>query len=172
MDRAYSQIKAPLVVVLLVLLWALLCIFPVQAHAQSTALDDVARSTFRLESDGHRQAADWASTGLVVGALVVPCLMDRTWDCVKNEALQVGAAELSVELTKLFVHRQRPDLSDMKSFFSGHTTLACVATIRTKAWAFCPAVGYLRVAADKHWATDTLTGAGVAAIFSTVRWGH
>lgn len=141
------------------------------ALAQGVGPDHAIRDALKLESDGHRQAADWASTGLVVAGLALPCLVDRTWDCVKNEALQVGIAEAGVELTKLFIHRQRPDMSDFKSFFSGHTTLACVATIRTKMFAFCPAVGYLRIAADKHWSTDTITGATVAALVTTVKWG-
>ena len=70
-------------------------------------------------------------------------------------------------------HRADPD--DDLSFFSGHTTATfalaaaagTVATMRGYRWApatwiaggiLATATGYLRIAADKHWLTDVLTG--------------
>ncbi len=85
---------------------------------------------------------------------------------------------------KLAVARQRPSTEgssdDNLSFYSGHTALAfaavasagTVAELRgyRGAWAVwavgVPAaslVGYLRVAGDKHWASDVLVGAVVGA---------
>ncbi len=143
------------------------CLWPASGLAQ-TPIDTGTRDALRW-SEG-RTAADWIGTGLVAGALVVPCVRDRTWRCVGNEAVQVGIGVGVAELSKLLVHRTRPDASDRKSFFSEHTTLACAVTIRTKAWAVCPAVGYLRIAADKHWLTDVGTGAVAGALLAQVTW--
>jgi membrane-associated phospholipid phosphatase len=71
------------------------------------------------------------------------------------------------------------------SFFSGHTTFAfslavgagTVASARGYRWApwvwaagltFGTTVGYLRIAADKHYFTDVITGAAVGTLFG---WG-
>lgn len=118
---------------------------------------------------GARRTADVVSTAGVVAGLALPCLLDRTWTCAKQEAGRVGLALVVAELTKHFVHRTRPDGSDDKSFFSEHTALTCAATLRTKVWALCPAVGYLRVAAERHWVSDVGVGAGVGALVS-VAW--
>ena len=114
----------------------------------------------------HEKAADILSTILVAFGLTVPCMFNHTWHCVANEGLQVGISIGSAEITKHFIHRTRPDMSDDKSFFSEHTALACVATIRSKALAVCPAVGWLRIAANKHWATDVITGGMVGMVIS------
>ncbi|HEX3769414.1 MAG TPA: phosphatase PAP2 family protein [Polyangiaceae bacterium] len=72
------------------------------------------------------------------------------------------------------------DPEDRVSFFSGHTTwtfalaasTGTVATLRGYRWApftwaiggpLAAVTGYLRVAADKHWLTDVVTGAIVGA---------
>ncbi len=131
------------------------------------------RDAVRAESVGGRKAADWISTGIVAGALLVPCLRTRTWQCVANEALQVGVGVASAEVTKRLTHRQRPNGRDHLSSFSEHTTIACVATLASKAWEICPAVAYLRLVADEHWATDTFAGGAVAiAIVAGLHWGH
>jgi membrane-associated phospholipid phosphatase len=97
------------------------------------------------------------------------------------------------ELVKLLVARERPfvhfrdpasvgtrDPDDNLSFYSGHTTLAfslavasgTVASIRgyrlaPMVWAgslpIAALTGYLRIAADKHYFTDVLTGAALGS---------
>lgn len=121
--------------------------------------------------ESNQVIADRLSTGLVVASVAYPCLMDRSWHCVKNEALHVLPAAGLAEVVKLVVHRKRPNGVDDKSFFSMHTAITCAAVIRTKAFALCPAVGYLRIAADWHWSTDVATGAAVGALLTTIQWG-
>lgn len=125
-----------------------------------------------LRWEGHERVADWISTGLVAGALVVPCLHDRNWHCVANEGIQIGIGLVASAIVKRTVHRDRPNHHDRKSFYSAHTMLASVGTVRSKAFALCPAVGYLRVAADWHWSTDTMVGAGAGALLPTITWGR
>lgn len=114
---------------------------------------------------GGRAGADWASTGVVAAALVLPCLDDRTSRCVGVSALRAGLSVGITEATKRLVPRERPDRSDRKSFFSGHTALACVGGMASARQAIgsllCAGAGYLRLAADRHWLTDVLVGAGV-----------
>ena len=116
-------------------------------------------------SPAKRRAADWLSTGTVAAAVALPCLEDRTRGCVKTSALRIGLTVGIAETSKYFIRRERPDKSDRKSFFSEHTALACVGGLSSKRQAIgaalCAAAGYLRVAADKHWVTDVLVGAGV-----------
>lgn len=114
-------------------------------------------------------AADVLSTWLVIGALAEPCVLeDRSWDCAKHEGIRVGIAAGLAEITKLIIHRERPDGSENVSFYSMHTSLTCAAIVRYKAWEACPAVAYLRIAADKHWLTDVATGAGVGIVVAKV----
>jgi membrane-associated phospholipid phosphatase len=126
--------------------------------------DDLAHEHAAWSVD-RRPRADWISTGVVAGAIALPCLEDRTARCLQTSALRVGLAVGVAESAKYFIHRDRPDKSDRKSFFSEHTALACVGGLSSKRQALgavlCAAAGYLRVAADKHWVTDVLVGAGV-----------
>jgi membrane-associated phospholipid phosphatase len=103
------------------------------------------------------------------------------------------AADLN-QLVKFSVARQRPfvrygdaetlvvDSDDNVSFYSGHTTLTfALATAagtvsslrgyRTAPWVWATGLtlaattGYLRIAGDKHYLTDVLTGAAIGAAF-------
>lgn len=76
-----------------------------------------------------------------------------------REAVSIGITEI----VKRSVNRNRPDLSDHRSFFSGHATQAAVNT----GWNFkisipiALGVTYLRPAANKHYVSDVVVGAGV-----------
>lgn len=142
----------------------LLCL-QMPTYAQSTA-DTAMRDALRWSD--HRDVADKVSTVMVGAAVVLPCLINRTWDCVKHEAVHVGLSTGLAEATKLFVHRVRPNGVDDKSFFSMHTAIACSATYGTKVWEICPTVGYLRMASDWHWGSDVGTGAFVGAMMTYV----
>lgn len=131
-------------------------------------LDTAARNA--LQWDSHERAADVLSTAAVAGALVAPCLMDRQWVCVKREGVRVGTALLAAMITKHVFPRRRPNGSDDKSFFSQHTALTCAAVAGTKVWVLCPAVGYLRISADMHWATDTMVGGVVGGLTWTIQF--
>jgi len=144
-------------------------------QAQAFGPDTAVRDRLRLPSATGRSTAEWVSTTLVGVAVAWPCLHDaahRNWQCVKNEALQVGLATASAEINKRLVHRRRPNDADDKSWLSEHTSIACAATMRTSAWFLCPIVAYARVAGDDHWMTDTAGGALSAAIVTSVTWGH
>lgn len=86
------------------------------------------------------------------------------------QALRTGLVIGGAELTKRLVHRTRPDGSDRKSFFSEHTALAFVNT----GWRYQVSVpialgtGYLRPAANKHYISDVLAGAGFGVLVSRV----
>lgn len=112
----------------------------------------------------------------------------------------VSIATLGTELVKVGTDRIRPDawdgsgparaLDSRVSFWSGHTATAfaaaaaagTLATLRdapAAPWivgggaAAAGAVGYLRLAADRHWATDVLAGAGWGtAVGILVPWLH
>lgn len=143
-----------------------LVLLAVPAFAQPR-IDTAARHALKWHDT---QAADGWSNVAVTAAVASPCLLDRHWDCLKNEALRVGTATLGAVVAKFLLPRTRPDGSDEKSFFSQHTSIACAATLRTKVWALCPAVGILRVDADKHWATDVIAGSLVGGLTWTIEW--
>jgi len=139
------------------------------AYAQPS-IDKSVRNSLAWDKDNQRKA-DIISTVLVATSLAVPCTVkdmraDSRWTCLENEGIRVGISIAAAELVKHFVHRTRPNGSDNKSFYSEHTTIACAATLHTKAWEFCPAVGYLRVAANKHWVSDVGTGAAAGALLA------
>lgn len=130
-------------------------------------IDTGARSALKW---GHPKVADVLSTVAVAGALAAPCAVDRHWSCVKQEGARVGTALLAAMITKYVLPRTRPDGSDDQSFFSQHTALTCAAVTGTKVWALCPAVGYLRIGADKHWATDVIAGGAVGSLTWTIQF--
>lgn len=113
----------------------------------------------------------------------------------------VSVALLAMQVTKLAAGRIRPyawaDPGSVQgrnayaSFFSGHTTATfavasaagTVARLRGyRAWGWILGVGmaaaattgYLRIAADRHWATDVIAGAAVGSLagFGLPVWLH
>ncbi len=146
------------------------CLWPGQAMAQMGP-DEAARERLRWAHPDPR--LEWLSAGLVAAALAAACVQDRTWRCVANEGLQVGAGLVTAEVGKRLVKRPRPPGATATGFSwpSEHTLLGCVAIIRTKFFALCPAIGYTRLGLDDHWLTDVLSGGGAAALLTTIRWG-
>lgn len=68
----------------------------------------------------------------------------------------------ATELVKLLVHRERPDHSDDLSFYSEHTAFSALSFTGPRFVFVLPltvSTGYLRIAANKHYLTDTLVGA-------------
>jgi membrane-associated phospholipid phosphatase len=112
----------------------------------------------------------------------------------------VALSGLLAQATKLVAARQRPyafygtspseGVDDRLSFYSGHTTIAFAAVAaggmlaqlrNDPAWPWvygvgftaAAATGYFRMAADKHWLTDVLVGAGTGtAVGLAVPWLH
>ncbi|MDT8324331.1 MAG: phosphatase PAP2 family protein, partial [Bacteroidota bacterium] len=109
---------------------------------------------------------------------------------------------VATELIKNTVSRQRPDDSDAKSFFSGHTSSAFVASaflyretadalddwdalhdrplLRTGLkyasfgvlYGWAAFVGYSRIADNKHYITDVLVGATVGTLIGNLLYGQ
>jgi hypothetical protein len=121
----------------------------------------------------------------------------RAFDDVSPVVEAAIVTSLVQHLFKLTVARQRPyayqavpgslqhTAEDDVSFWSGHTSLTfslavaagSVASLRgyslaPEIWAtglsLAVATGYLRIAADKHWTTDVMTGAAVGAILGYI----
>jgi membrane-associated phospholipid phosphatase len=128
----------------------------------------------------HQRIADNLSTFLVgatlAGETVRAFRSDDRKAALVREGVAVGLTVGLAELTKRLVHRTRPDRSDRLSFFSEHTALAFVPVGLTAGvgWSYVVnvpigfEVGALRVAANKHWASDVLTGAAVGWLSGTV----
>jgi membrane-associated phospholipid phosphatase len=163
--------------------------------------DDRARNALRAGSEDQR---DWAAelSGLTVGSLVAWVAIDNA--LTKGRANQADAWRMTLDAffaqgisETTFKHvagRQRPDLSNNRSFYSGHAagaatgagllcahhlhgelygsrkadTLACAGAVSA---AFV--TGLLRVVADKHYLTDVLVGWSSGFVFGYVlptRW--
>lgn len=153
--------------VLVLLLLALGCAVP--CLAQSVNPVDHSVSRLRWEQPAR---ADWLSNVVLAAAVAEPCLSDRTKTCAKRLAVTAGVAWGSAMITKSLMKRTRPDGSNRTSFFSGHTALACAGGFTSKreviGLGLCAGVGYLRIAANKHWLSDVVTGAGVALATSRI----
>lgn len=82
-----------------------------------------------------------------------------------------GVSQLVNSIVKVTVRRKRPNGENDFSFYSGHTTTAftgaglvclyqdigsCLAML-----GLATSVGYLRIAADKHYFSDVVVGAGL-----------
>jgi len=113
----------------------------------------------------HRPVADWISSGLVGVQLGADTW--HSWTAPDrpraflNQGCRMGVAIGTSELSKLWIHRTRPDGSDRKSFWSEHTADATAAA----GWRYeagiplAAIVGLLRGGAAKHYLTDVGVGA-------------
>lgn len=80
---------------------------------------------------------------------------------------------LLTDNVKMRVKRVRPNKEDDRSFFSGHSSSAFVGagllcTMKkhcTEALVVAGLTGYLRMAADKHYLSDVVIGAGIGYAF-------
>lgn len=142
--------------------------------AQANPIDAVVRDALMWEnSKAAGSLSDYGVAAMIVGPLGYTALSheEKRWEKVGAVA---GAYVLNFSVNQLVknkVQRERPDRSDRASFFSGHTSTAFVGAGAICAQAskagciaaltIAGAVGYLRIAADKHWGSDVLVGAGV-----------
>jgi membrane-associated phospholipid phosphatase len=137
-------------------------------------LDRSTRDALRWNTADRRVVADVVSTELVVVAIAAPCLSPETNRpaCWRTQGLRVGLAAAAAEVAKRVAPRTRPNARDRKSFFSQHTAITCAASVGSRWWPLCPAVGYLRLASDWHWLTDVLVGAAAGLVTVSIRWGQ
>jgi membrane-associated phospholipid phosphatase len=153
------------------------------AFAQSTALD---RMTPALPSAGERRAADIVSWATAITAVALDAKasiggcsgQDACYHAIVYTGLRVGATYGAVFALKELVHRVRPCApecaSDNPDFSlpSGHTAIAFSTMGGPRLMFSLPlavSTGGLRVAAGKHWLTDTLAGAGIGLLTSRIR---
>lgn len=97
-------------------------------------------------------------------------LLDRTVEATMAHAISISAGYI----LKYAVSRERPDLSDMRSFPSGHSILAFTGAELTRieygwgwgsgSYALALFTGGERLWGNKHWITDVLAGAGIGIL--------
>lgn len=110
--------------------------------------------------------ADWTTTGLVGINMAMEIKENHNnWQCI---ALRNGIGIAIAETTKHFVHKERPDKSDNKSFYSEHSELAMI----NSNWKFGVhisfAVGAGRMIAKKHDIIDVSVGLGAGYLINKV----
>jgi len=106
----------------------------------------------------------------------IPPIVSVTWGIIdashnhklKKELIKDGLLIGIAEGTKAIIHRNRPDNSDNKSFFSEHTELSASLFGQNKSISVALTfnTAYLRTAAGKHYLTDTIVGAVVGSAVS------
>lgn len=147
------------------------------ARAFDTGLENAAKDTF----GGNQIVGDLGNEGLVVASLAVGALHPREGRTVRDELWTQGEAfALTFGLTegfKVLVRRRRPDLSDLLSFPSGHTSMAfCAATLIARdagpalgvpAYGVAFLTGFSRVESGRHFVSDVLAGAALGTAVAT-----
>lgn len=137
------------------------------------------------------ERVDWADAGsdiLMMGLMVAPTAIaidqGRSWQEVGGVLAGQAATALVTDLGKRYFKRLRPDGSDKRSHPSGHSSAAFAgAAISCKleskycvpGYSAAAMAGGLRIAADKHWASDVAAGAAVGGLIGwylpAVVWG-
>ena len=164
-------------------------ILPLAMTAVGSAWQDYALKDDVIRT-GQTEPSRWTSdmmlyipSALMLGTYVfLPLAYGKETDCVRRLLLDASAGlalEVSlVSALKYSMGRQRPDASDDYSFPSGHTATTFFAAtmlhkeyggispwISVAGYGIATGIGLSRIAADKHWMSDVLTGAGIG-IFS------
>lgn len=157
-----------------------LLLFATPAAAQPTAIDHL---TPAFPDATARRVADAASWGTAL----VPVIFDakESWDAAdRSHALTLMGTRIGVTyglgfIVKKIIHRDRPCIEEgcgidnpHYSFYSLHTALPFTALGGPRlaiVLPFAVSTGGLRIAANKHWLTDVLAGAGVGALTSRIR---
>jgi len=115
--------------------------------------------------------SDYTLYTLIASPYVYALTTDKKLKLLGMSAIGHGLGYGLTEITKRIAKRTRPNEENNRSFFSGHTSIAfssaglvCIDAPRAvcgAAVALAGAVGYLRVAAKKHWFSDVLVGGTV-----------
>lgn len=150
------------------------------AHAQALPVDHL---TPALPTQSERHIADIAS--YVTVGLNIALDTKASWDSPERgrafamQGVRLGVTFGAAQLTKVLVHRERPCYpsdcgidSPTSSFYSMHTAYAFQALGGPRLAISLPlaiGTGGLRIAADKHYLTDVLVGAGVGWATSHIR---
>jgi membrane-associated phospholipid phosphatase len=144
----------------------LACLLPAPCHAQAVAGDRLVSPWPREHQTANVLSDITVGADLALDTWASWRAPDRRQAFTK-QAIRDGAILVVSELTKRLVHRTRPDGSDQLSFYSEHTAFAASALGGPRLALVLPltlSTGYLRIAADKHYLTDTLVGALVGGL--------
>lgn len=147
------------------------------AWAQSTALDRPFKPLPTVEAQHAASVLSWVTLGTAIALDGTRTLYDhclpRDRGCkraVLQTGVRLGLTAGAVAALKIAVHRTRPCApacgvdNPRASFPSGHTAEAFSTVGGGSIGVFLPlavGTGGLRIAANKHWLTDTLAGACV-----------
>ncbi len=125
----------------------------------------------KLKWDDTQKAAlisDYTQYTMLAAPFVIQLGKDRVLERLGGVlAAEAGVSALT-HLTKTTSKRVRPNGSGTASFFSGHTSAAFTGAgiICNDEPKLCPAAlalaattGYMRIAANRHWASDVIVGA-------------
>lgn len=130
---------------------------------------------FRSHIDDYMQ---YAPAAVMLGLKVGGVKSRHSWGrMLVSDLFAVGLMTGTVNAMKYTVRTRRPDGSSRNSFPSGHTATAFMtATMLTKeygykspwvgigAYAVASVTGLMRVANNRHWLSDVLTGAGIGIL--------
>lgn len=130
---------------------------------------------FRRHADDYMQ---YLPAAVLLGMKAVGVKGRSSWGrMLTSDAFSVALMAGAVNTLKQTTHVTRPDGSDNHSFPSGHTATAFMtATMLTKeyghrspwvgigAYSVATATGLMRMANNKHWLSDVLTGAGIGIL--------
>lgn len=155
-------------------LLTLALLLPTLSYAQEPRL--------MLPTKAERQAADALSWATVLATVALDS--KASFDCVDRkrcfamQGARIGVTYGVVFAVKKLISRSRPCAPDCGtdnpdfSFYSAHTALAFTSVGGPRLAFTLPlaiSTGGLRVAAGKHWLTDTLVGAGAGLLTSRLR---
>lgn len=119
-----------------------------------------------------QHTADTISNWMIAGQLgadtVHSLLSEDKKHAIGCQALRLGLTIGAAEGVKRVVNRERPDGSDSHSFPSEHSMIAMVSSGWRFQYGVSFGIGYLRVAAHKHYVTDVLAGLGAGYLMRRV----
>ena len=159
------------------LLVVALLLLPAPSWAQSTAVDRLVPALPTAHEQHVADVLSWVTLGSALALDLTDTLHDhclpRDRGCktaVLQTGVRLGLTAGITEAIKVATHRMRPCVplcgssNPRASFPSGHTAMAFSTVGDGSIGVFLPlaiGTGGLRIAANKHWFTDTLAGAGV-----------
>lgn len=161
-----------------ILTYALVCLMTMQVGAvngqEATRIYPYAKSYDTSYAD----VAEWSPLAAVLVLKAVGVESRSEWNrFAVSGGVSVGLTAISTELLKHSTSHTRPDGSDNRSFPSGHSAIAFMGAtilhheyghispwVSVGGYTAATAVATSRVAGNKHWAGDVVTGAGIGII--------
>lgn len=145
------------------------------AQAEVNFIDQFGKDNLAWQEDNQKIAGTMSDFGLysLMGGAILYVSLDRSWKHGLAATATLGVNAGLNQLVKHQVGRERPDGSDRLSFYSGHSAgaafgagLFCLTNKKlcVPAMGLATTVGYLRIAANRHWSSDVLCGLGIGYV--------